>query len=99
MTPNGDADWWCRYEDDVADDVKLRRLQELIAEFRQIAQARNDTLRVGTEQLVLVEGPSRRSTDERPRLTGRTGGWVVWWLVGLFGRGTCLLYTSDAADE
>lgn len=62
-----------RYEDDVPEDTKLRRLKELIDAFRAGAQARNTEMRLGTEQLVLVEGPSRRSTEEEPRLTGRTG--------------------------
>ena len=61
------------YEDDVPEDIKLQRLKELIDAFRAGAQARNTEMRLGTEQLVLVEGPSRRSTEEEPRLTGRTG--------------------------
>ena len=54
--------------DDTAADVKLKRLQRLQAligkQASDIAQAM-----VGTRQTILVEGPSRRDSDE---LMGRT---------------------------
>jgi tRNA A37 methylthiotransferase MiaB len=48
-----------RMQDDVPQDVKLRRLQELIAVFLRGAHQRN-LADVGSTQLVLVEGPAKR---------------------------------------
>ena len=57
-----------KYVDDVPQDVKARRLQELIAVHRQgVVQAAEEE--VGRRHLVLVEGVSRRS---EAFLTGRT---------------------------
>ena len=55
-------------QDDVPEEVKVRRLNELIALQNELSAASN-AAEVGTEQLVLVEGPSRRS---REQLCGRT---------------------------
>ncbi|PIO69702.1 TRAM domain protein [Teladorsagia circumcincta] len=49
-----------RLTDDVPEDVKRRRHEELAAVFREESLAFNTSL-MGTEQLVLVEGISRRS--------------------------------------
>uniref|UniRef100_A0A663N970 Mitochondrial tRNA methylthiotransferase CDK5RAP1 n=1 Tax=Athene cunicularia TaxID=194338 RepID=A0A663N970_ATHCN len=59
-----------RLQDDVPADVKKRRLEELIAVFREEAARANEAL-VGQSQLVLVEGPSKRSASE---LCGRNDG-------------------------
>ncbi|NXL26072.1 CK5P1 protein, partial [Setophaga kirtlandii] len=59
-----------RLQDDVPADVKKRRLEELIATFREEAARANAAL-VGHTQLVLVEGPSKRSALE---LCGRNDG-------------------------
>ncbi|XP_027750814.1 CDK5 regulatory subunit-associated protein 1 [Empidonax traillii] len=59
-----------RLQDDVPTDVKKRRLEELISAFREEAATANAAL-VGQEQLVLVEGPSKRSASE---LCGRNDG-------------------------
>ncbi|XP_032054467.1 CDK5 regulatory subunit-associated protein 1 [Aythya fuligula] len=59
-----------RLQDDVPADVKQRRLQELIAVFREEAAKANEAM-VGQSQLVLVEGPSKRSASE---LCGRNDG-------------------------
>ncbi|NXX82684.1 CK5P1 protein, partial [Urocolius indicus] len=59
-----------RLQDDVPPDTKRRRLQELIAVFREEAARANEAM-VGQSQLVLVEGPSRRSASE---LCGRNDG-------------------------
>nr|XP_032832488.1 CDK5 regulatory subunit-associated protein 1 [Petromyzon marinus]XP_032832489.1 CDK5 regulatory subunit-associated protein 1 [Petromyzon marinus] len=59
-----------RLRDDVPPSVKQRRLSELIAAFRESASDLN-AARVGSTQLVLVEGASRRSQLE---LSGRTDG-------------------------
>ncbi|NXE28516.1 CK5P1 protein, partial [Ardeotis kori] len=59
-----------RLQDDVPADVKRRRLEELIAVFREEAARANKAM-VGQSQLVLVEGPSKRSASE---LCGRNDG-------------------------
>ncbi|NXY59690.1 CK5P1 protein, partial [Callaeas wilsoni] len=59
-----------RLQDDVPADVKKRRLEQLIATFREEAARANVAL-VGQAQLVLVEGPSKRSASE---LCGRNDG-------------------------
>ncbi|KAM6319494.1 mitochondrial tRNA methylthiotransferase CDK5RAP1 [Podargus strigoides] len=59
-----------RLQDDVPADVKKRRLEELITVFREEAARANEVL-VGQSQLVLVEGPSKRSASE---LCGRNDG-------------------------
>ncbi|KAM8946937.1 mitochondrial tRNA methylthiotransferase CDK5RAP1 [Pelodytes ibericus] len=59
-----------RLQDDVPEEVKRRRLKELIAVFREEASRVNQRA-VGSIQLVLVEGPSKRSPAE---LCGRNDG-------------------------
>ncbi|XP_061864926.1 mitochondrial tRNA methylthiotransferase CDK5RAP1 [Colius striatus] len=59
-----------RLQDDVPPETKRRRLQELIAVFREEAARANEAM-VGQSQLVLVEGPSKRSASE---LCGRNDG-------------------------
>ena len=57
--------------DDTPYEVKLDRLQRLQAAIE--AHARQISLsRIGTVQRILVEGASRRSSDDVPELTGRT---------------------------
>lgn len=51
-------------------EVKRRRLEELISVFREEATRANEAM-VGRSQLVLVEGPSKRSAAE---LCGRNDG-------------------------
>lgn len=57
-----------KYVDDVPEDVKKQRLQELIFEYRQ---GLSDLAvgEVGRRHIVLVEGPARKSENQ---LTGRT---------------------------
>lgn len=50
------------YVDDVPDDVKQRRLSELISAFRESTGQRYDS-QVGTTQLLLVEGPNKRAPE------------------------------------
>ncbi|XP_021714602.1 CDK5RAP1-like protein [Chenopodium quinoa] len=50
------------YTDDVPEDVKQRRLTEMIETFRESTGKRYDS-QVGTIQLVLVEGPNRRAPE------------------------------------
>ncbi|RME27055.1 MAG: tRNA (N6-isopentenyl adenosine(37)-C2)-methylthiotransferase MiaB [Candidatus Zixiibacteriota bacterium] len=59
-----------RYDDDVPEEVKIRRLNTLIALQQQIAYERNQR-EVGMVHDSLVEGYSRRSRD---MLRARTGG-------------------------
>ncbi|XP_029773889.1 CDK5 regulatory subunit-associated protein 1 isoform X2 [Suricata suricatta] len=59
-----------RLKDDVPEEVKLRRLEELITVFREEATKANMTS-VGCTQLVLVEGHSKRSATD---LCGRNDG-------------------------
>jgi len=54
--------------DDVPDEVKVRRLEELIARQNEISARRNRAL-VGCEVEVLIEGRSKRSAEQ---LYGRT---------------------------
>ena len=56
--------------DDVAESVKLRRLQEIIDAFQAGVKQRNAEL-LGSVQLVLIEGRARRSPDD---WMGRTDG-------------------------
>jgi tRNA A37 methylthiotransferase MiaB len=58
------------YIDDVPDDVKQRRLAEIIQVFRELVKSKNEAY-IGTDQLVLIEGPSKRSGNH---LVGRTDG-------------------------
>mmetsp|Transcript_23302 Transcript_23302/g.34203 ORF Transcript_23302/g.34203 Transcript_23302/m.34203 type:complete len:593 (-) Transcript_23302:55-1833(-) len=62
-----------KLEDDVSEDEKLRRLQEVISTFRQHMLEKN-LLEEGRLHLVLVEGPSKRSKPGAESLTGRTDG-------------------------
>ena len=57
-----------RFEDDVPENVKSRRLTEIINLQQSISNEINQTL-IGTEEVVLVEGASRKSEDD---LSGRT---------------------------
>ena len=57
-----------KYEDDVPEDVKKRRLSEII-ELQAVHALESNRRDVGTIQTVLVEGPSKRSDDQ---LAGRT---------------------------
>ncbi|TYJ14272.1 hypothetical protein E1A91_A10G106600v1 [Gossypium mustelinum] len=50
------------YSDDVPEEVKQRRLSELIKAFHETTCQRYDS-QVGTIQLVLVEGPNRKAPD------------------------------------
>ncbi|KAM9362323.1 mitochondrial tRNA methylthiotransferase CDK5RAP1 [Symphorus nematophorus] len=59
-----------RLQDDVPAEVKQRRLEECISVFREEAAKVNAAL-IGSTQLVLVEGASKRSAKD---LCGRTDG-------------------------
>ncbi|XP_060766522.1 CDK5 regulatory subunit-associated protein 1 isoform X1 [Neoarius graeffei] len=59
-----------RLQDDIPAEVKQRRLEELISVFREEAAKLNAAL-IGSTQLVLVEGESKRSSED---LCGRNDG-------------------------
>lgn len=56
-----------KFADDIPEDVKKRRLSEIIEVQRRISLERNQKL-LGTVQRVLIEGPSKKSEDD---LSGR----------------------------
>jgi tRNA A37 methylthiotransferase MiaB len=58
--------------DDVPEEIKSRRLQEIINIFRTNVQDRNNKQEVGKLRLVLVEGESRRSKEGSRQWRGRT---------------------------
>jgi MiaB/RimO family radical SAM methylthiotransferase len=60
--------------DDVPEDVKQRRLREIIDNFHTNIVAKNRVEEYGKLHLVLVEGHSTKSTDQSPYFTGRTDG-------------------------
>jgi tRNA-2-methylthio-N6-dimethylallyladenosine synthase len=57
-----------RYKDDVPADVKQKRLEEIIVTQRQIS-AENNAQEVGKTHIVLVEGSSKKNSNQ---LSGRT---------------------------
>ncbi len=57
-----------RMEDDVPEDVKSKRLQEIIDVQQQISFEKNQAL-IGTEDIILVEGFSKKSNEF---IAGRT---------------------------
>lgn len=61
-------------DDDVPEDVKSRRLTELIDTFQNTAQTRNSRLELGRLHVVLVEGEAKNKGGEekKRRWTGRT---------------------------
>jgi len=59
-------------EDNIAADVKQRRLQELIDVYRERVHSKNDRVEVGKFRLVLVEGPTKK---QKPDLALGTATW------------------------
>ena len=57
-----------KFEDDVTDDVKKRRLSEIISQQMSIQHRRNQD-EIGQRHVVLVEGTSKRSEQQ---MSGRT---------------------------
>jgi len=58
--------------DNVPEEIKKQRLQEVIQTFRTHVQRRNEHMELGRLRLVLVEGESRKSTPTHRTLGGRT---------------------------
>lgn len=57
-----------KFEDDVPEEVKKRRLSEIISQQMSIQHSRNKA-EIGNRHVVLVEGTSKRSEDQ---ISGRT---------------------------
>jgi tRNA-2-methylthio-N6-dimethylallyladenosine synthase len=57
-----------KYEDNVPEEVKKRRLSEIIQQQMEI-QKKNNQKEIGRTHLVLVEGESKRSSEQ---LSGRS---------------------------
>lgn len=53
-------------EDNIAADVKQRRLQELIDVYREKVHSKNERVEVGKFRLVLVEGPTKKQKPDLP---------------------------------
>lgn len=60
-----------KLNDDVPEEVKQRRLREVIEAYRACA-AEGNKAEIGKVHLVLVEGLGKRHSDTNPELTGRT---------------------------
>ena len=59
-------------QDNVPEDIKQRRLSEIIDVFHRTVQAKNVEREIGRLRLVLVEGESKRSQPGNVRWHGRT---------------------------
>lgn len=59
-------------DDNVPEEVKQQRLRQLIDTFQRKVHEKNSEHEVGKLRLVLLEGPSKRSTPEAPAWHGRT---------------------------
>ncbi|KAL8103247.1 hypothetical protein AgCh_027699 [Apium graveolens] len=73
------------YEDDVPNDVKQRKLTELIDTFRESTCKCFDS-QIGTMQLMLVEGPNKRASNTK--LIGKSdrGHGVIFTKMPIPGR-------------
>jgi tRNA-2-methylthio-N6-dimethylallyladenosine synthase len=77
-----------RFEDDVPDDVKGRRLNEIIE--KQLAHSlASHKMQIGKVDKVLVEGPSKRSADFMCGRNGRNS--MVVFPKGSFSKGEYVL--------
>jgi tRNA-N(6)-(isopentenyl)adenosine-37 thiotransferase enzyme MiaB len=63
-----------RMVDDVPQDVKLKRLQEVVNTFRETALDYSKENDLNDEHIVLVEGESKRSSESSIQLTGKNDG-------------------------
>jgi tRNA-2-methylthio-N6-dimethylallyladenosine synthase len=52
-----------KYEDDISLEIKKRRLAEVITKQSALSHGRNK-LNIGKEQIILLEGTSKKSEDE-----------------------------------
>ena len=63
-----------RMNDDVSPEIKSRRLSEIIQTFRKTGQLKSERRDVGSVQLVLVEGESRKSKKSAKQWQGKNDG-------------------------
>jgi tRNA-2-methylthio-N6-dimethylallyladenosine synthase len=82
--------------DDVPPAVKQRRLAEIVA-LQETISAEVFAAQVGRRERVLVHGPSKRSTAERPQAMGRTDGFKTVILDGAHPPGAMLDVTIERA--
>jgi len=61
-----------KLQDDVPEEIKQIRLQEVINTFRTQVQSRNEEIEVGRLRLVLMEGESKKFNIDSPTWSGRT---------------------------
>jgi len=59
-------------KDDVPEEVKLTRLQEIISTFRRVVQEHNEEVELGRLRLVLFEGEAKKSNPGQRSWSGRT---------------------------
>ncbi|CAB9522851.1 tRNA-2-methylthio-N(6)-dimethylallyladenosine synthase [Seminavis robusta] len=59
-------------QDNIPQEIKLRRLREVIDTFRYHVQRKNEEVELGRLRLVLVEGESKRSKPGNRSWSGRT---------------------------
>lgn len=83
------------YDDDVPEDTKIRRLNELIALQQQIAYERNQR-ELGQVRMSLVEGNSRRSAEQQRARTD--GNKTVLFAGRNVAPGTVIPIRIEAAD-
>ena len=87
--------------DDVPEAVKSERLARLFELSESLVRAHLETL-VGSTQEVLVEGPSKASVPDRPRVEGRTARNEIVHLDepdGLSLTGALVAVASDRANK
>lgn len=73
-----------RFKDNVPHDTKIDRLKNMVDVFRHNANLLNRKL-IGTQQLILVEGKSKKSSNE---LFGRNDGNIKVIIAEKFGNST-----------
>jgi MiaB/RimO family radical SAM methylthiotransferase len=85
-------------KDDVPEEVKKRRLNEVIAAYHKGALERN-TEEVGRLHVVLVEGPARRSSPTAPQLSGKSDNFKTVILTGKSVENGVATTGADDADS
>lgn len=61
-------------QDNIAADIKQRRLQELIDVYREKIHSKNERVEVGQLRIVLVEGPTKKQKPDSPPATATWHG-------------------------
>ncbi len=87
-----------KWGDDVPEEVKLRRLNEIIALQQQISYEINQQREIGQVHEVLVEGPSKRNPEQWQGRTD-TNKMVIFPKHPSFGVGSLILVRITAATS